>query len=86
MQSNSVFDTHQIDHLSPSSINLFVEDIPLWIMTYLFKIRDNYGVGAVRGTVLEKYLHQHLTKNNVNVEHLLKEFNDSCDQMNITKD
>ena len=53
MKSNNPFQTHNIGHLSPSSINSFIADPCLWVMRYLFNIREKSGVGAIRGTSLE---------------------------------
>jgi len=35
MNSNNPFDQFGIEHLSASSINLFMQDIPLFIVRYL---------------------------------------------------
>ena len=44
MKSNNPFQTHNIGHLSPSSINSFIADPCLWVMRYLFNIREKSGV------------------------------------------
>ena len=46
MRSNNSFKTHNISHLSPSSINTYITDPPQWIMRYLFGIRSAGGAGA----------------------------------------
>ena len=54
MRSNNPFAVHNINYLSPSSINTFIGDKPLWIMRYLFGVRSSSGAGAVRG-IAEEY-------------------------------
>ena len=56
MTSNNAFKPHGINHLSPSSINSFIGDLPMWIMRYLYNVRDNAGVGALRGIATETTL------------------------------
>ena len=53
MRSNNPFAVHNINYLSPSSINTFIGDKPLWIMRYLFGVRSSSGAGAVRGIASE---------------------------------
>ena len=54
MKSNNPFAVHNINYLSPSSINTFVADKPLWMMRYLFGVKSPSGAGAVRG-IAEEY-------------------------------
>ena len=54
MKSNNPFAVHNINYLSPSSMNTFVADKPLWMMRYLFGIKSSSGAGAVRG-IAEEY-------------------------------
>lgn len=50
MSSNNPFADHGIEHLSPSSINTFIEDLPRWIMRYLFGYQNGGGPAMWRGT------------------------------------
>ncbi len=50
---NNPFETHGIEHLSPSSINCYIDDIPLWIMRYLYGFRNGGGPAMWRGTVVD---------------------------------
>ena len=50
---NDPFEVHHIDHLSPSSINCYIDDIPLWIMRYLYGFRNGGGPAMWRGTVVD---------------------------------
>ena len=54
VKSNNPFAVHNINYLSPSSINTFVADKPLWMMRYLFGVKSPSGAGAVRG-IAEEY-------------------------------
>ena len=54
MKSNNPFKVHNINYLSPSSINTYISDMPLWTMRYLFGVRSSSGAGAVRG-IAEEY-------------------------------
>ena len=50
---NNPFETHGIDHLSPSSINCYIDDVPLWIMRYLYGYRNGGGPAMWRGTAVD---------------------------------
>ncbi len=50
---NDPFEVHHIDHLSPSSVNCYIDDIPLWIMRYLYGFRNGGGPAMWRGTVVD---------------------------------
>lgn len=54
------FKYHGIGHLSPSSLNLFAAEPAFWTLKYLWKVRDDVGDAAHRGTAVE-----------AGVEHLL---------------
>lgn len=47
------FEIHGIDHLSPSSINLYINAPSLWILEKLLKFRGQMGASAHRGTATE---------------------------------
>lgn len=47
------FNNHGIDHLSPSSINLFAASPALWVMERLLKVSAPVGAAAHRGTAAE---------------------------------
>jgi hypothetical protein len=47
------FETHGIDHLSASHVNLFVAQPALWAVSYLLKKRTPVGPAAHRGTAIE---------------------------------
>jgi hypothetical protein len=51
---NDPFEHHGIDHLSPSSINSFVSNPPIWIIRYLFGYRDFGGPAMWRGTCTDR--------------------------------
>ena len=56
MKSNNPFEVHNIRYLSPSNINTYISDMPMWVSRYLFGIKSGSGAGAVRGTVQEAVL------------------------------
>lgn len=49
----SSFERHGIEHLSPSSINAWLNCPSLWVMEKLFKHRSQMGAAAHRGTATE---------------------------------
>ena len=53
MTSSDPFEKHQIDHLSPSSLRLFRECLPVWLGKYLLRAPDEVGPGAWRGQAVE---------------------------------
>ena len=69
MNTNNPFDQFEIDHLSASSINLFIQDIPLFIVRYLAKHKSPTNPAMVRGTVID-----HCIGNKTSVEDAQKEF------------
>jgi len=52
-RSNNAFAAHGINYLSPSSINTYINDMPMWIARYLFGIKSPSGASAVRGIAQE---------------------------------
>lgn len=50
---SNAFAKHNIDHLSPSSLNLWTANPGLWALRYLAKIRDETSPAAVRGSAVE---------------------------------
>ena len=53
MLNNNAFETHGIHHLSPSSINTYISDPPMWVARYLFNIKSTSGPAAIRGIATE---------------------------------
>lgn len=51
---NNAFDTHGIEHLSASSINLYISDPAYWIMKYLFKKELPGSPAMWRGSVVDQ--------------------------------
>ena len=49
----SAFERHELDHLSASSINLFVAQPAMWAMQKLMGRRSMVGPAAHRGTAIE---------------------------------
>tara|TARA_R110000824_G_scaffold58569_5_gene158239 strand:+ start:133 stop:945 length:813 start_codon:yes stop_codon:yes gene_type:complete len=62
------FETHGIDHLSPSSINTYIADPCSYILRYLFKHRSASNPAMWRGTVVDESIGRSLgfKKNNKN--------------------
>tara|TARA_A100001011_G_C14120437_1_gene760999 strand:+ start:237 stop:992 length:756 start_codon:yes stop_codon:yes gene_type:complete len=69
MNSNNPFDQFDIEHLSASSINLFMQDIPLFIVRYLAKHKAPTNPAMLRGTVID-----HAIGNKTSVAQAQKEF------------
>tara|TARA_A100001011_G_C14240615_1_gene813082 strand:- start:816 stop:1571 length:756 start_codon:yes stop_codon:yes gene_type:complete len=69
MNSNNPFDQFDIEHLSASSINLFIQDIPLFIVRYLAKHKSPTNPAMLRGTVID-----HAIGNKTSVAAAQKEF------------
>ena len=53
MLKNNPFQVHNINYLSPSSMNTYISDMPMWVARYLFGVKSGSGAGAVRGIVQE---------------------------------
>lgn len=49
----NAFEKHGIDHLSPSSLNLWLSAPSLWVMEKLLGFRGDVGCAAHRGTAVE---------------------------------
>jgi hypothetical protein len=56
MQSNP-FERHGIDHLSPSSLNLWAAEPALWVMERLLGRRSPISANAARGRAAEQGIH-----------------------------
>ena len=69
MNSNNPFDQFDIEHLSASSINLFIQDICLFIVRYLFKHKSPTYPAMLRGIVID-----HALGNKTSVAEAQKEF------------
>ncbi len=54
MNSNNPFDVHGIEHLSPSSINSFLDDKAMWVMRYLFGYKNGGGPAMWRGSAVDR--------------------------------
>lgn len=62
--SNCPFSRFGIKHLSPSSLNLFAANAPLWAGKYMFGWTDDAGPAAKRGTAVEAGLDVFLWERN----------------------
>ena len=72
MKSNNPFQTHGIEHLSPSKINLWVADPALFVGTYLCDMKGSFGVGAFRGTAVEHALQKKITNKELWCDYVTK--------------
>lgn len=57
----TTFAAHGIQHLSPSSLNLWASAPALWVMKYLYRIKDAPGPAMARGTAAETGIAHALT-------------------------
>lgn len=55
------FEAHGIDHLSPSSLNLFVSAPAVWVLEKVLKRRQPVGCAAHRGSAVEDAITHGLT-------------------------
>ena len=74
MNSNNPFDQFDIEHLSASSINLFMQDIPLFIVRYLAKHKAPTNPAMLRGTVIDHAIGNMNKYPNTSVEQAQDEF------------
>jgi hypothetical protein len=58
----NAFERHGIDHLSPSSLNLWAAEPALWVMERLLGRRSPISATAARGRAAEKGIHDGLMK------------------------
>ena len=56
------FERHGIDHLSPSSLNLWAAEPALWVMERLLDRRSPISANAARGRAVEQGIHVGLIK------------------------
>lgn len=64
----NAFERHNIDHLSPSAINLYVAEPALWVMERLLGHRSPSSGAAVRGRAVEYGIHLGLMEPHRSVE------------------
>ena len=84
MKTNNPFLLHNIDHLSASSINLWVSDPCRWCLKYLIKIDGDFGASAQRGNIIEWALERLLSKGDyVTVDELQNMFTKTLNDKNI---
>lgn len=82
-RSNNPFKAHNINYLSPSSINTYINDTPMWIARYLFGARSSSGPGAIRGIAEEFVLANKYEKGSFDFELLNFKFMSLCAESNI---
>jgi len=66
MNSNNPFETHDITHLSASSINTYIQDPCMFIMRYLYNHKGASNPAMWRGTVVDEGIGEALTSNKSN--------------------
>ena len=54
--SNNPFERYDIPHLSASSTNLFIQNLPLWIVRYLVGYKAPTNAAMLRGITIDKML------------------------------
>ena len=86
MLSNDPFKVHNIQWLSPSSINTYISDPPLWVMRYLFKVKTSSGAAAVRGNALEFVLEKKYEEGRFDYDTLKAKFLTLCTESMIPID
>ena len=82
--SNDVFKIHGINHLSPSSINTYISDPPMWVARYLFKVKSPSGAAAVRGIATDSALASKYKNGDFDYEALDAKFLTLCMESDIS--
>ena len=82
-RSNNPFAAHGINYLSPSSINTYINDMPMWIARYLFGIKSSSGASAVRGIAQEFALADKYEKGTFDFNLLDVKFMSLCSESGI---
>tara|TARA_R100000388_G_scaffold33067_1_gene25775 strand:+ start:245 stop:985 length:741 start_codon:yes stop_codon:yes gene_type:complete len=80
---NNPFKVHNINYLSPSSINTYINDKSQWIMRYLFGIKSFSGASAMRGIALEHVLAEKQEKGFFDFDMLDTKFVGLCGEAGI---
>jgi len=83
VKSNNPFKAHNINYLSPSSINTYINDMPMWIARYLFGIKSPSGASAVRGIAQEFALAEKYEKGTFDFNLLDVKFMSLCAESGI---
>jgi len=83
MRSNNPFKVHGINYLSPSSINTYISDMPMWVARYLFKIKSAGGASAMRGIAQEHVLAEKYEKGKFDFDLLEMKFMTLCTESMI---
>lgn len=78
MKKNNPFEVHNINYLSPSSINTYISDVPMWVARYLFGVKSGSGAGAVRGIIQESVLADKYNTGKFDFDALEVKFVDTC--------
>mgnify|MGYP003120760995 FL=1 len=78
MKKNNPFEVHNIKYLSPSSVNTYISDMPMWVARYLFGVKSGSGAGAVRGIVQESVLADKYRTGKFDFDILEPKFIDTC--------
>ena len=60
MNSNNPFAQYNIEHLSSQSINLYLSNIPLFIVRYLHGYKTQSNPAMIRGSVIDKAIGENL--------------------------
>ena len=82
-RSNNPFKAHNINYLSPSSINTYITDTPMWVARYLFDATSQGGAGAMRGIAEEFVLSNKYEKGFFDFDLLDFKFMSLCAESNI---
>lgn len=56
MMTNDPFARFEIEHLSSQSINLFLTNLPLFIIRYLYKYKNPTNAAMIRGSLTDKFI------------------------------
>tara|TARA_R110001592_G_scaffold308870_2_gene582906 strand:+ start:295 stop:1044 length:750 start_codon:yes stop_codon:yes gene_type:complete len=83
VKNNNPFEVHNINYLSPSNMNTYISDMPMWVARYLFNVKSSSGAGAVRGIVQEAALADKYKTGKFDFDSLQMKFMTMCTESKV---
>ena len=78
----------KIQHLSASSLNLFLNNPALWVLQYIYGFKFKTNEKALRGTLIERGVNIILSKNDDPIktaDYMYNDFVNECERLKIDK-
>ena len=73
--SNNPFERFDIPHLSSQSTNLFIQNLPLWVVRYLVGYKSPMNAAMLRGITSDKMLGKVAEDPTIDLQKLVKSGN-----------